>query len=187
MTSPSHPTAHLRMPLATRRHLLAATAALAAGSLLLPKAVRAAGGKPAPTAAAASAATAVEVWKDPSCGCCKDWVDHMQAHGFQVTVHETGNAAVRAKLGLPQALGSCHTALVGGYLLEGHVPAADVQRLLRDKPQALGLAVPGMPVGSPGMDGAIYGGRKDPYDVLLVARNGSTTVFTRYPQAKTPA
>ena len=73
---------------------------------------------------ATSNANAVEVWKDPSCGCCQDWIDHMQANGFKVTVHETGNAAVRAKLGLPQRLGSCHTALVGGYLLEGHVPAA---------------------------------------------------------------
>jgi len=137
--------------------------------------------------AASPTPTAVEVWKDPNCGCCKDWVDHMQANGFSVTVHETGNAAVRTQLGLPQKLGSCHTALVGGYLLEGHVPAADVQRLLREKPQALGLAVPGMPVGSPGMDGAIYGGRKDPYDVLLVARNGSTKVFSSYHQTKAPA
>lgn len=137
---------------------------------------------PDTSAAKATGATAVEVWKDPSCGCCQDWVDHLQTNGFQVTVHDTGNAAVRSRLGLPQALGSCHTALVGGYLVEGHVPAADVRRLLREKPRALGLAVPGMPVGSPGMDGAIYGGRKDPYDVLLVARDGSTTVFSRQNQ-----
>lgn len=135
--------------------------------------------------AIASNATAVEVWKDPSCGCCQDWIDHMQANGFAVTTHESGNAAVRAKLGLPQRLGSCHTALVGGYLLEGHVPAADVRKLLKEKPKALGLAVPGMPVGSPGMDGPAYNGRKDPYDVLLVTRNlmnsdVSTRVFTSY-------
>ncbi|AVT02380.1 DUF411 domain-containing protein [Paracidovorax avenae] len=133
---------------------------------------------------------AIEVWKDPNCGCCKDWVDHMQANGFQATVHDTGNAAVREKLGLPQKLGSCHTALVGGYLVEGHVPAADVQRLLRDKPRALGLAVPGMPVGSPGMDGAFYDGRRDAHDVLLVARDGSARVFTSYsaqPAAAGPA
>ncbi|AVS73935.1 copper-binding protein [Acidovorax cattleyae] len=145
---------------------------------------------PWPTHAARPASTAIEVWKDPNCGCCKDWVDHMQANGFQATVHDTGNAAVREKLGLPQKLGSCHTALVGGYLVEGHVPAADVQRLLRDRPQALGLAVPGMPVGSPGMDGAIYGGRRDAYDVLLVARGGSARVFTSYsaqPAAAGPA
>ena len=135
--------------------------------------------------AIASNATAVEVWKDPSCGCCQDWIDHMQANGFAVTTHESGNAAVRARLGLPQRLGSCHTALVGGYLLEGHVPAADVRKLLKEKPRALGLAVPGMPVGSPGMDGPAYNGRKDPYDVLLVTRNlmnsdVSTRVFTSY-------
>lgn len=134
--------------------------------------------------AATPTALPVEVWKDPSCGCCKDWVDHMEAHGFQVTVHATGNNAVRARLGLPQKLGSCHTALVGGYVVEGHVPASDVRALLQQKPKALGLAVPGMPVGSPGMDGPVYGGRRDPYDVLLVAHDGSTQVFKRYNHAK---
>lgn len=134
--------------------------------------------------AAAPTSVPVEVWKDPQCGCCQDWVDHMQANGFAVKVHETGNNAVRARLGLPQKLGSCHTALVGGYLLEGHVPASDVHALLKQKPKALGLAVPGMPVGSPGMDGAVYGGRKDPYDVLLVAHDGSTRVFKSYPGHK---
>jgi hypothetical protein len=128
---------------------------------------------------------AVEVWKDPNCGCCQDWIDHMQAHGFAVQVHHGGNNAVRAKLGLPAQLGSCHTALVGGYVVEGHVPAADVHKLLQAKPKALGITVPGMPVGSPGMDGAIYGGRQDPYDVLLVTKRliGSgvtTSVFTSY-------
>jgi len=132
----------------------------------------------------ASTPTPVEVWKDPNCGCCQDWVDHMQAHGFQVQVHATGNNAVRARLGLPQKLGSCHTALVGGYVVEGHVPASDVRALLQQKPQALGLAVPGMPVGSPGMDGPVYGNRRDPYDVLLVVHDGSTRVFKRYNQPK---
>ena len=136
---------------------------------------------PALTAyAAAPAATPVEVWKDPNCGCCQDWVDHMQANGFAVKVHDTGNNAVRARLGLPQKLGSCHTALVGGYVVEGHVPASDVRALLQQKPKALGIAVPGMPVGSPGMDGAVYGDRRDPYDVLLVAHDGSTRVFKSY-------
>ena len=129
---------------------------------------------------AAPPATALEVWKDASCGCCGDWIEHMQANGFKVTVHETGNNAVRARLGLPQKLGSCHTALVGGYVVEGHVPASDVRALLQQKPKALGLAVPGMPVGSPGMDGAVYGDRRDPYDVLLVAHDGSTRVFKSY-------
>lgn len=124
--------------------------------------------------------TPLEVWKDPSCGCCKDWVAHMEANGFFVTVHETGNSAMRAKLGLPVRLGSCHTALTAGYVIEGHVPASDVRALLRDKPVALGLTVPGMPVGSPGMDGPVYGNRRDPYDVLLVSKDGHTTVFRSY-------
>ena len=127
----------------------------------------------------------VEVWKDPNCGCCQDWIDHMQANGFVVTSHNSGNNAVRAKLGLPVELGSCHTALVGGYVVEGHVPAADVHKLLKAQPKALGITVPGMPIGSPGMDGAVYAGRKDPYDVLLVSKNTirsgvSTQVFTSY-------
>ncbi|WP_082486084.1 MULTISPECIES: DUF411 domain-containing protein [unclassified Acidovorax] len=133
-----------------------------------------------PLATPAAAPTPLEVWKDPNCGCCQDWLDHMQAHGFAVKVHDTGNNAVRARLGLPPRLGSCHTALVGGYVVEGHVPASDVRALLQQKPKALGLAVPGMPVGSPGMDGAAYGNRRDPYDVLLVLRDGSTRVFNSY-------
>ncbi len=135
---------------------------------------------PGMSRATTNAPTAVEVWKDPNCGCCQDWVDHMQANGFAVKVHDTGNNAVRARLGLPQKLGSCHTALVGGYVVEGHVPASDVRTLLRQKPKALGLAVPGMPVGSPGMDGPAYGNQRDPYDVLLVARDGSTRVFNSH-------
>lgn len=125
----------------------------------------------------APATMAVEVWKDPSCGCCGDWIDHVQANGFKVTTHDSGNNAVRARLGLPAKFGSCHTALVGGYVVEGHVPAADVKRLLKEKPNALGLAVPGMPVGSPGMDGPAYGGRRDAYDTVLVLRDGSSRVF----------
>ena len=120
---------------------------------------------------------AVEVWKDASCGCCGDWIDHMQQNGFTVTAHDVGNNAVRKRLGLAEKFGSCHTALVGGYVVEGHVPADDVKRLLKEKPQALGVAVPGMPVGSPGMDGPVYGGRRDPYDTVLVLRDGSSRVF----------
>ncbi len=127
----------------------------------------------------------VQMWKDPNCGCCGDWVKHMEASGFKVEVFNEGNTAARAKLGLPTRLGSCHTALVGNYVLEGHVPADDVKKLLAKKPKAMGLAVPGMPVGSPGMDGPEYNGRKDPYDVLLVTKNlmnsdVSTSVFTSY-------
>ncbi|WP_138513298.1 DUF411 domain-containing protein [Rhodoferax bucti] len=133
-----------------------------------------------PALAAKPQGTAMEVWKDPNCGCCKDWVKHLEQAGFAVRVFEKGNEAKRAELGMPQALGSCHTGVVGGYAIEGHVPAKDIQRLLREKPAALGLSVPGMPIGSPGMDGAIYKGRKDPFDVLLVAKNGSSTVFQSY-------
>jgi hypothetical protein len=104
----------------------------------------------------------------------------MQSSGFAVKSYDSGNTAARARLGLPQRLGSCHTALVGGYVVEGHVPASDVKRLLKERPKALGLAVPGMPVGSPGMDGPEYGGRKDRYDVLLVQADGSTRTFSRY-------
>lgn len=132
-------------------------------------------------AVSAKAGIPLEVWKDPSCGCCKDWIAHLEANGFQVKVHETGNNAVRAQLAIDRKYGSCHTAVVGGYAIEGHVPASEIQRLLREKPQALGLAVPGMPVGAPGMDGAVYKGRRDSYDVLLLARGGSSaTVYRHY-------
>jgi hypothetical protein len=127
--------------------------------------------------------SAVEVWKDPNCGCCQDWVVHLQANGFTVKVNDIGNNAARARLGIPVALGSCHTAQVGGYAIEGHVPAADIRRLLREKPKAVGLAVPGMPVGSPGMDGPIYGARKDAFKVILVLPDGKSSVFNTYPAA----
>ena len=139
----------------------------------------------------AQSRTAIEVWKDPNCGCCKDWVAHLQASGFAVKVNETGNASARSRLRIPAALGSCHTAQVGGYAIEGHVPAADIRRMLKEKPGAVGLAVPGMPVGSPGMDGAMYGERKDAYQVMLVLNDGSSRMYSSYPAggsaAKQPA
>lgn len=122
----------------------------------------------------------IEVWKDPNCGCCKDWMAHLEANGFAVKAHNAGNTAARRRLGLPDRYGSCHTATVDGYVVEGHVPATDIQRLLRDKPKALGLSVPRMPIGSPGMDGPEYGGRKDPFDVLLVQRDGQASVYASY-------
>lgn len=125
----------------------------------------------------------IEVWKTPTCGCCHDWIRHLQSNGYEVRTHDVNDTVkrdVRLRLGLADKFGSCHTALVGSYLLEGHVPARDIQRLLKEKPRALGLAVPGMPVGSPGMDGSEYGGRKDPYDVLLVQRGGSASVYQSY-------
>ena len=149
----------------TRRRLL--VAAVASNSLV-------------GTAAFASSPTEMEVWKDPNCGCCKEWVSHMEANGFRVRVHETGNNAVRAQLRIDRKYGSCHTAVVTGYAIEGHVSATDVRRLLKEKPAAIGLAAPGMPVGSPGMDGDVYGGRKDTYEVLLLARDGSSSVYRRY-------
>jgi hypothetical protein len=134
-----------------------------------------------PRAAHAAAGLRVEVWKSPTCGCCKDWVRHLEASGFQVRVHDEGNTDARARLGMPLSFGSCHTATVGGYVLEGHVPAREVKRLLAEKPtQVVGLAVPAMPVGSPGMDGPEYGGRRDPYDVLLVRRDGRANVYQAY-------
>lgn len=131
-------------------------------------------------AGATSPGPRVEVWKSPSCGCCHDWIAHLEKNGFAVSTHDTGNDVARKRLGMPDAYGSCHTARVGGYLLEGHVPAREVQRLLRERPRALGLAVPAMPLGSPGMDGPEYGGRKQPFDVLLVQRDGSASVYHAY-------
>jgi hypothetical protein len=128
----------------------------------------------------AAASVAVEVWKAPTCGCCKDWIVHLEANGFKVQVHDSGNTAARARLGIPMRLGSCHTAQVEGYAIEGHVPAREIRRLLAERPGAVGLAVPGMPIGSPGMDGPAYGVRKDPYDVLLVRKDGSTTSYQSY-------
>lgn len=118
----------------------------------------------------------VVVNKDPSCGCCQKWADHLSAAGFPVEVVATPElAALKVKLGVPDDLTSCHTAEVGGYVLEGHVPADAVLRLLRERPAAVGLAVPGMPAGSPGMEG----GTAEAYDVILFG-NGSPKVFARY-------
>lgn len=135
----------------------------------------------APLARAQSAQPLVEVWKSPTCGCCKDWVRHLQTNGFRVKTVEVENTAqARARMRIPERLGSCHTAAVGGYALEGHVPAREIRRLLAERPDAVGLAVPGMPIGSPGMDGPEYGGRKDAYDVLLVAKDGSARSYQSY-------
>ena len=130
---------------------------------------------------AADAPVQLEVWKAPTCGCCKDWIRHLESNGFKVKVHDSGNTAARARLGIPMRLGSCHTALIEGYAIEGHVPAREIRRLLSERLNAVGLAVPGMPIGSPGMDGPKYGARKNPYDVLLVRRNDSTTSYQSYP------
>jgi hypothetical protein len=136
------------------------------------------------TAAATQVQTnLIEVWKDPNCGCCKDWVTILEKSGFTVRVFDSGNEAMRAQLGIPVKLGSCHTARVGGYAIEGHVPVREIRRLLREQPKAIGLTVPGMVVGSPGMDGPSYKGRKDPYYVLLVNLNGESSIFQKYDTA----
>lgn len=122
----------------------------------------------------------MQVWKSPSCGCCKDWIAILQREGFSVQTFDESNNAARARLGLPVRYGSCHTARIGGYVVEGHVPAREIRRLLAEKPDAIGIAVPGMPIGSPGMDGPEYGGRREPYDVLLVHRDGSSRVYASY-------
>lgn len=122
----------------------------------------------------------IEVWKAPACGCCKDWIAHLEKNGFAVKVNDSGNNAARTRLGMPINYGSCHTGLVSGYAVEGHVPAREIHRLLKEKPAAVGLSVPGMPIGSPGMDGPEHGNRKDPYDVLLVQRDGSARVYQSY-------
>lgn len=139
---------------------------------------RAAGRPPNAAGGPAADTTTVTVYKSPTCGCCAKWVDHMRASGFRVVVHDTADvASVRARHGVSGLLAACHTALVGGYVVEGHVPAADVRRLLRERPDVAGLAVPGMPMGAPGMEGPY---RSDRYQVLAFDRDGGGGVFARH-------
>lgn len=148
---------------ATRRTvLMAMTATLAAGC------------------ARAAAATEMVIYKTPWCGCCKGWVTHMTNAGFKPTVIEIEDLGpIRQKHGVPFPLSSCHTGLVGGYVIEGHVPAADVRRLLQERPKAIGLTVPGMPLGSPGMESPA--GDVEAYDTLLLLdSNGGTRIFARH-------
>lgn len=128
----------------------------------------------------ATALPQMVVHRDPTCGCCHKWVEHLVANGFPVTVNDVpGMRAVKAKLGVPPDLASCHTAEIDGYVVEGHVPASAIKRLISDKPQARGLAVPGMPVGSPGMEG----GEPETYDVILFNADTRQT-FGRYREDK---
>jgi hypothetical protein len=123
--------------------------------------------------------TAITVYKSASCGCCASWVDHLRANGFTPTVHDEANMdGIKDDMGVPTDLRSCHTALLGRYLIEGHVPAADLRRLLAERPAVAGLAVPGMPKSSPGM--AVPGQPHEPYTVLAFARDGKTNVFARH-------
>lgn len=117
---------------------------------------------------------AITVYKSPTCGCCANWVDHLEESGFDVKpvdTHET--AMMKMRYGVPGDLSSCHTALVDGYVIEGHVPAEEIKKMLAEDPEIAGLAVPGMPMGSPGMEGD----RTDPYDVIAFTKNGNRSVF----------
>jgi len=156
------------MPTFTRRNLLIGATSLAANT---------------PNLSLAESAPTIHVLKDPNCGCCEAWVRILQAEGFDVTTENSfGGHLVRHKLdnGIPQAMMSCHTAEIGGYFIEGHVPPADIRKLLSRRPDAVGLAVPGMPYGSPGMGPE---DQREAYDVFLIKRHGDTEVFTRYAAA----
>jgi len=119
----------------------------------------------------------ITVYKDPGCGCCKNWIEHLIKHGYRVDAKDTPNMTeIKRTLGVPDGLTACHTAIVNGYLIEGHVPAADIDRLLAQKPRIAGLAVPGMPMGSPGMEG----GPAQRYQVLTFDKSGKTTVFANH-------
>jgi len=131
-----------------------------------------------PTLAATEGA--IEVWKSATCSCCKNWVKHLEANGFDVKVNEADPSMldrIKRQSGIGEEIASCHTAKIGGYVVEGHVPAPDIKRLIAEHPDALGLTVPGMPVGSPGMQ---QGAESEPYDVLLIKKDGTLEVFARH-------
>jgi hypothetical protein len=143
------------------------------------------GGSAAPETAPVQPAAAfdadlpiITVYKSPTCGCCQGWVDHLRESGFRVEVVDMNDrTVVTSGRGVPRELSSCHTGVVGDYFVEGHVPAEDIRRLVEEEPNGLGLAVPGMPIGSPGME---QGDRVDPYDVILVSRDGQHTVWASH-------
>ncbi len=148
----------------SRRALLARGIAATAAAVVSPALLRAAAGTP------------MLVYKDPNCGCCHNWVEIMRTSGFEVSVKDTDDmASIKTRYKVGRNLASCHTALVGGYVVEGHVPADVIRKLLADKPKVLGIAVPGMPVGSPGMEG----GAKQAYDVVTFDSAGKTSVFAK--------
>lgn len=131
----------------------------------------------APAARTASPLPQMTVYKDPDCGCCKAWVEYIRKHGYRVETKDTRDLKqVNASVGLPESLAGCHTALIGGYIISGHVPAEDIARLLKQKPKIAGLAVPGMPAGSPGMEGPppVH------YQVIAFQRSGKTSVFANH-------
>ena len=131
-------------------------------------------------ASAAQAGESIEVLKTSGCGCCVSWVKHLEGQGFKVKTRNLDMGSlmqVKLKAGLKVGLTSCHTGRIEGYVVEGHVPAREIRRLLSERPAAIGLTVPNMPLGSPGMD---FGSEKEPYEVLLVNKDGSTRVFASY-------
>jgi hypothetical protein len=135
---------------------------------------------PASAPAAAGPETAalptMTVYKSPTCGCCKNWIDHVKAAGFAVEVHDLDDLSeIKAEAGVPDRAQSCHTAIVDGYAIEGHVPAETIKRLIKERPKVAGLAVPGMPVGSPGME--VPGQAADKYDIVAFDRKGTLTVY----------
>lgn len=154
--------------LSRRSILIGATATLAASPL---------------RAMAQGAGPAIHVLKDPNCGCCSAWIDILETDGFVVTTEPSAGALLmryKSDNGIPAEMTSCHTARVGGYMIEGHVPPSDIRRLIEERPDAIGLAVPGMPYGSPGMGAET---ERDAYDVFLISRDGSTTVFSHHAAA----
>ena len=135
-------------------------------------------GVPAAACSKPAKAAELKIYKSPYCGCCGAWVDHVTANGLKPVVQDMDDVTpVAKKVGVPDAMRSCHTAVIGGYFVEGHVPASDIRKLLRERPKARGIAVPGMPIGSPGME---QGNRRDAYDTLLVLQDGSTRVFVKH-------
>jgi hypothetical protein len=153
----------------SRRDFVAQTAGLAAAAIGASRAF----------ARRAAPATAITVYKSASCGCCAKWVDYLRANGFAPTVHDEDDMdAIKGEMGVPPAVRSCHTAVLGKYIVEGHVPAGDLRRLLQQHPAVLGLAAPGMPNSSPGM--AVPGAAVEPYEVLTFTRDGKTAVFARH-------
>ncbi len=135
-----------------------------------------------PTPAGMSTVAFIEVWKTPTCGCCKMWIEHLEKEGFSVKANDVQQTApMRTKLGIPDDMGSCHTGLIAGFAIEGHVPASEIKRLLAEpenlRQQVIGLSVPGMPIGSPGME---MGTKRDKFDVMLVLKSGQHRVYQSY-------
>ncbi|HEY0995705.1 MAG TPA: DUF411 domain-containing protein [Gemmatimonadaceae bacterium] len=179
LTSPLAALVEERM---TRREWLAhaATVTLLTALAPLSHTASALSGATAPAAAraAAKAATPIRIYKTPTCGCCKGWITYLEQQGFQPQVEIVANLDdLKKRLGIPGSVVSCHTATIEGYAVEGHVPAAAIRKLLRERPRVAGIGVTGMPLGSPGMEGL---GRKDPFDVLAFDRKGATRVFLHF-------